>query len=108
VRDRYPEDEYRCPLYPRKRTSESELAPISFDVVPILLGLPLDRWSAFFRAADKKIFASSPDSRLFLAIPYRAGELRQHAIEYETRVPPGIFVRHFSIHAQKRIAIFFE
>jgi hypothetical protein len=45
---------------------------------------------------------------LFLAIPYRAGELRQHAIEYETRIPPGIFVRHFSIHAQKRIAIFFE
>jgi hypothetical protein len=47
-------------------------------------------------------------SRLFLAIPYRAFELRQHAIEYLTRIPAGIFVRHFSIHAQKRIAIFFE
>jgi hypothetical protein len=46
--------------------------------------------------------------RLSLAIPYRAFELRQHAIEYVTRIPAGIFVRHFSIHAQKRIAIFFE
>jgi hypothetical protein len=35
-------------------------------------------------------------------------ELRQHAIEYVTRIPPGIVVRHFTIHAQKRIAIFFE
>jgi hypothetical protein len=46
--------------------------------------------------------------RLSLAILYRARELRQHAIEYVTRIPSGIFVRHLSIHAQKRIAIFFE
>jgi hypothetical protein len=39
---------------------------------------------------------------LFLAIPYHAFELRQHAIEYVTRIPAGIFVRHFPIHAQKR------
>jgi hypothetical protein len=45
---------------------------------------------------------------LSLAIPYRAFELSQYAIEYETRISAGIFVRHFSIHAQKRIAIFFE
>jgi hypothetical protein len=57
---------------------------------------------------QERFLLIAPDSRLFLAIPYRAGELRQHAIEYETRIPPGIFVRHFSIHAQKRIAIFFE
>jgi hypothetical protein len=49
-----------------------------------------------------------PRLRLSLAIPYRAFELSQYAIEYETRIPVGIFVRHFSIHAQKRIAIFFE
>ena len=77
-------------------------APRALDLKETLRG------AAFFRADDKKVFANGPDSRLFLAIPYRAGELRQHAIEYETRIPPGIFVRHFSIHAQKRIAIFFE
>jgi len=47
-------------------------------------------------------------SRLFWAIPYRTLELGQHAIEYLTRIPAGIFVRHFFIHAQKRIAVFFE
>ena len=51
---------------------------------------------------------SNSRSRWFLAIPYRAFELRQHAIEYVTCIPAGIFVRHFSIHTQKRIAIFFE
>jgi hypothetical protein len=45
---------------------------------------------------------------LSLAIPYRAFELSQHAIEYETRISGGIFVGHFSVHAQERIAIFFE
>jgi hypothetical protein len=65
-----------------------------------------------FEARQKSKFAlligRVPRSRWFLAIPYRAFELRQHAIEYVTRIPAGIFMRHFSIHAQKRIAIFFE
>jgi hypothetical protein len=34
--------------------------------------------------------------RLSLSIPYRAFELRQHAIEYVAHIPSGIFVRHFS------------
>ena len=50
----------------------------------------------------------SASLRWSIAIPYCAFELSQHAIEYETRIPGGIFVRHVSIHAQKRIAIFFE
>ena len=51
---------------------------------------------------------SNSRSRLFLAIPYHAFELSQHAIEYVSGIRAGIFVRHLSIHAQKRIAIFFE
>jgi hypothetical protein len=38
--------------------------------------------------------------RLSLAIPYHASEASHYAIEYVTRISDGIFVRHFSIHAQ--------
>jgi hypothetical protein len=52
--------------------------------------------------------AKTAGLRLSIAIPYHAFELSQHAIEYVSGIPAGIFVRHLSIHAQKRIAIFFE
>jgi hypothetical protein len=42
------------------------------------------------------LLAALLDSRLFLAIPYRAFELSQHAIEYMTHIPAGIFVRGLS------------
>ena len=53
----------------------------------------------------------SPLIRVFTFVSYDSlSRVRAEsaAIEYVSGIPAGIFVRHLSIHAQKRIAIFFE